>query len=169
MRTRKREIWERKSGKYENSKVEIRAYLSSSQPNRDLTIKGLKEDFSWISSTQVLSRCSRLGELTTACWGLCWCCDLPWYINQYFRDLGRVEIWGDNPICAHAGPPVVVVDVVGLAITVLAFVHRPSIPALFFGSNLVRVAKCQFFTQIISVHLNLPQEKARKLRQVFYI
>ena len=32
-----------------------------------------------------------------------------------------------------------------------------------------RVAKCQFFTQIISVQLNLPQEKARKLREVFDI
>ena len=32
-----------------------------------------------------------------------------------------------------------------------------------------RVAKCHFFTQIISVQPNLPQEKARKSRQVFYI
>ena len=30
-----------------------------------------------------------------------------------------------------------------------------------------RVAKCQFFTQIISVQLNLPQEKVRKSRQGF--
>ena len=34
---------------------------------------------------------------------------------------------------------------------------------------IVRVAKCQFFAQIISVQLNLPQEKARKLREVFDI
>ena len=32
-----------------------------------------------------------------------------------------------------------------------------------------RVAKCHFFTQIISLQLNLPQEKARKLREVFDI
>ena len=32
-----------------------------------------------------------------------------------------------------------------------------------------RAAKCQFFTQIISVQLNLPQEKERKLREVFDI
>ena len=32
-----------------------------------------------------------------------------------------------------------------------------------------RVAKCHFFTQIISVQPNLTQEKARKSRQVFYI
>ena len=32
-----------------------------------------------------------------------------------------------------------------------------------------RAAKCQFFTQIISVQLNLPQEKARQLREVFDI
>ena len=30
-----------------------------------------------------------------------------------------------------------------------------------------RVAKCQFFTQIISVQLNLPKEKESKLREVF--
>ena len=34
---------------------------------------------------------------------------------------------------------------------------------------MIRVAQCQFFTQIISVQLNLPQEKARKLREVFDI
>ena len=37
------------------------------------------------------------------------------------------------------------------------------------GFGLDRVAKCQFFKQIISVQPNLPQEKARKSRQVFYI
>ena len=38
------------------------------------------------------------------------------------------------------------------------------------GFGLDRVAKCQKnFTQIISVQPNLPQEKARKSRQVFYI
>ena len=28
---------------------------------------------------------------------------------------------------------------------------------------IIRVAKCQFFTQIISVQLNLPQEKAQQV------
>ena len=37
-------------------------------------------------------------------------------------------------------------------------------PKLDFSitENICRVAKCQFFTQIISVRLNLPQEKARR-------
>ena len=37
------------------------------------------------------------------------------------------------------------------------------------GSDTNIVAKCQFFTQIISVQLNLHQEKMRKLREVFDI
>ena len=58
--------------KYENQKQEIWTYLSSSQPNRDLTRKGLKEVFWWMSSTQVLSKCSRFGEVVTACWRSCY-------------------------------------------------------------------------------------------------
>ena len=34
---------------------------------------------------------------------------------------------------------------------------------------MLRVAKCQFFSQIISVQLNLPQEKMRKLQELFDI
>ena len=40
---------------------------------------------------------------------------------------------------------------------------------VILASSSPRVAKCQYFTQIILVQLNLPQEKARKSRQVFYI
>ena len=117
--------------KCENEKIEIQTYLSSNQPNLDLTKKGLKEVFWWMSSTQVLSKCSRLGELTTACWREF---DCVWIS---FWDLGWVEIWRYNPVCAHAGPPVIVVDVVCLPVTFITFVHCPSIPPLFFINSLL--------------------------------
>ena len=59
--------WGERKYKY-TRKNTTQAYLSSNHPNLDLTRKGLKEDFSWMSSTQVLSKCSMFGELTTACW-----------------------------------------------------------------------------------------------------
>ena len=96
-------------------------------------MKGLKDDFSWMSSTQVLSKCSRFGELTTACWRWFWLRILYCSVWISFRDLGWVEIWRNNPVCAHAGSPIIVVDVVCLALAFVTFVHCPSMPPLLWS------------------------------------
>ena len=98
---------------YENQKQEIRTYLSSSQPNRDLTRKGLKEVFWWMSSTQVLSRCSRFGEVITACWRSCYLSQImfeyillwPWMSWNLERPSSLCPCWTPSHSSRCSLPP----------------------------------------------------------------